>query len=483
MKRIYYALTGLCLQWLMPAAYAQQPFSVNNKTVTVYTTAKNTDYRLSKTNELKFVPKGQPVETEVSVFVDPAKKFQQVLGIGGALTDAVAETFYKIPKARQQELLNAYYNKQTGIGFTLARTHIQSSDFSSDSYSYIAQGDKDLKTFSVKHDEKYRIPFIKEAIRAAGGKLTLFVTPWSPPAFMKTNNDVLHGGKLKKEYSQYWANFYIKFIQTYEKIGIPIWGLSVQNEQMATQTWESCLYTAEDENEFIKRYLGPTLVKSEMAGKKLFIWDHNRDLMYQRASTILEDPETARYVWGVGYHWYETWTGAGPNFENERRVAEAFPDKKLMFTEGCNEQYDRSRLNDWALGERYGRSMVNDFNAGTVGWCDWNILLDEKGGPNHVGNYCFAPIHADTKTGELIYTNSYYYMGHFSKYVHPGARRIISSASRDQLETTAFMNTDGSIAVIVLNLGDAKIDYNMYVKNQAVKTTSLPHSIATLLIK
>ncbi len=489
MKICYAALLAAALQSMITPARAQsskgaQPFIAAGKTVTVYTTAKNSTYRLSKTGELHFTDKPQPVETEVFVYVDPSKKFQQLLGIGGALTDASAETFYKLPKAKQQEFMNAYYNKQTGIGYTLARTHMQSCDFSSASYSYVADNDKELKTFDVSHDEKYRIPFIKEAIKTAGGKLTTFATPWSPPAWMKTNNDVLHGGKLKKEYSQYWANFYIKFINTYEKKeGIPIWGLSTQNEPMATQTWESCLYTAQDELDFIKGYLGPTLQKAGMSSKKLIIWDHNRDLMYQRVSTILEDPAAAKYVWGIGYHWYETWTGAGPNFANERLTHEAFPNFNLMFTEGCVERYDRSKLMDWALGERYGQSMVNDFNAGTVGWCDWNVLLDEKGGPNHVGNFCFAPVHADTKTGELIYTNSYYYIGHFSKFVKPGARRIASAASRDQLQSTAFVNPDGSIAVIVLNLGDQEIKYSVDVQGKAAETTSMPHSIATLLIK
>ena len=164
-----------------------------------------------------------------------------------------------------------------------------------------------------------------------------------------------------------------------------------------------------------------------MGDKKLFIWDHNRDLIYQRASTVLEDPGAAKYIWGVGFHWYETWTGAGMALENTRRVAEAFPGKHLLFTEGCYEKFDFNRLNDWSLGERYGYSMINDFNAGTVGWTDWNILLDEKGGPNHVGNFCFAPVHADTRNGTLIYTNSYYYMGHFSKFIHPGAKRIASA--------------------------------------------------------
>jgi len=453
-------------------------FIVKSKTVTVYTTAENTDYRLSNTATLTFTEHGQPFETEACIFVDPSKTFQSVLGIGGALTDASAETFYKLPKDKQQEILNAYYNTKTGIGYTLGRTHMQSCDFSSDMYDYVAANDASLSTFNIDHDRKYRIPLIKEAIAAAGGKLTLFATPWSPPAWMKTNNNKLHGGKLKPEYFQAWANFYIKFIKAYEKEGIPIWGLSVQNEPMAVQTWESCLYTDEDERDFIKNYLGPTLHKDGMADKKLFAWDHNRDLMYQRASTIFEDPEASKYVWGIGFHWY-----VRDAFDNVKRVAEAFPTKNLMFTEGCLYPFDASKLNEWKYGELYGKSMVNDFNNGIVGWTDWNILLDENGGPNHVGNFCFAPIHADTKTGKLTYMNSFYYIGHFSKFVRPGAKRVISSSNRDQLLTTAFINKDNKLVVIVLNLTDEKLPYNLWIKGMTAGTTSLPHSITTLVVQ
>ena len=460
------------------------PYSAANKTVTVYLTAKNTTDRLTQqADKLHFTSKPQPVETEVAVFVDPSKTFQTMLGIGGALTDASAETFYKLPKDKQKELLTAYYDKTAGIGYTLGRTNIQSCDFSSASYSYVKEGDASLKSFDISHDMQYRIPFIKEVMAAAGGKLTLFASPWSPPGWMKTNNDVLHGGKLKPQYDQSWANFYVKFIKAYTKAGVPIWGLSVQNEPMATQTWESCLYTAEEERDFIKNFLGPTLAKAGMGSKHLIAWDHNRDLMYQRASTILEDPQAAKYVWGIGYHWYETWTGAGMNFENERLVARAFPDKPLIFTEGCAERFDLNNISSWDLGEKYGWSMINDFNAGTVGWTDWNVLLDEKGGPNHVGNFCFAPVHADTKTGQLIYTNSYYYIGHFSKFIRPGAKRIASAASRDMLQSTAYINPDGKIAVVVMNKTDKDIEYCLWIKGKAAKTNAPAHSIATLIVE
>ncbi len=198
-------------------------FSTTNKKVLVYTTADKTDYRISLTDSLKFTHMGQPVETQVCVFVDPSQKFQKLIGIGGALTDASAETFYKLPADKQKELLKAYYDPVNGIGYNLARTNINSCDFSSDSYTYVADNDASLKTFNLAHDEKYKIPFIKEVQKAANNHVTLFVTPWSPPAWMKENNDMAHGGKLKTEFMQSWANYYIKFIKAYEAKGMPVW--------------------------------------------------------------------------------------------------------------------------------------------------------------------------------------------------------------------------------------------------------------------
>ena len=153
-----------------------------------------------------------------------------------------------------------------------------------------------------------------------------------------------------------------------------------------------------------------------------------------------------------------------------------------MLTEGGNGDFNPQHINDWKLGENYGVNMINDFNNGAVAWTDWNILLDENGGPNHVSNFSFAPIHANTKEGTLQYTNSYYYIGHFSKFIRPGAKRIISSSNWGQLLTTAFVNTDGKLAVIVMNPSGEKLVYRMYVDKKAVEATSLPHSIATLVL-
>jgi len=447
------------------------------KNIAVYVTAKDTGQRLAKSEEIGFNDKFPPNEKEQDIFVDPSKTFQTVLGIGGALTDASAETFYKLPKDKQQEILRAYYDPQGGIGYSLGRTHIHSCDFSSESYTYVKDGDKELKSFDIAHDLKCRIPFIKQAIATAGTNFTLFISPWSPPAWMKDNNSMLHGGKLKPEYHETWAGYYSKFIQAYEKEGVPIWGLTVQNEPMASQTWESCIYTAEEERDFVKNYLGPTLQKAGFGDKKIIIWDHNRSLMYQRASLVLDDPAAAQYVWGVGFHWY-----VGDNFENVKRVKEAYPQTHLLFTEGCHGSYDIDKIDEWQWGELYAKSMINDFNNGAEGWTDWNVLLDERGGPNHVQNFCFAPIHADTKTGKLFYMNSYYYIGHFSKFIRPGAKRIISSSTTDKLLTTAFLNQDGKIAVVILNLSSQAQAFNLWLGGKATRTSSPAHSIITLVI-
>jgi glucosylceramidase len=262
-------------------------FSVDGKAVQVYTTAENTDQRLSAGPNQSFEEADQPLETEVAVFVNPNKTFQSLLGIGGAITDASAEVFALLPEDKQEELLKAYYDPEEGIGYTLCRTTIHSCDFSKESYTYVSDEDKELKTFSIDHDREFRIPMIKKATAAAGGELPLYVSPWSPPAFMKDSKNMLQGGKLLPEYRDAWALYYTKFIKAYEAEGMPIWGLTIQNEPMATQRWESCIYTAEEERDFLKNHLGPTMEREGLGDKKIIVWDHNRDLINHRANTIL----------------------------------------------------------------------------------------------------------------------------------------------------------------------------------------------------
>ena len=465
------------------STYAQglQNLTSKQKSIQVFTTAENTDLRLTLVKNLNFRSSQQPVESEISIFVNPTQSFQNFMGIGGAITDASAEVFAKLSSAKQEELLAAYYDTKNGIGYSLLRTSIHSSDFASGSYTYIEEGDQELKTFSIDHDKTYRIPMIKRAIQTAGGKLLLYASPWSPPSFMKSNGTMLQGGTLLPEFYQAWANYYAKFVKAYEKEGMPIWGITIQNEPMATQKWESCLFTADAERNFLKNYLGPTMEKQGLGTKKIVVWDHNRDLMNQRANVIFDDPEASKYAWGMGFHWYETWAGGQPMFDNVRKVYEAYPSKNLLFTEGCVERFDSKKYQFWGNAERYGSAMINDFNNGTVGWTDWNILLDENGGPNHKGNFCFAPIHADMNTGELIYTPSYYYIGHFSKFIRPDAKRISTASSRSNLLSTTFKNPDGSIVTIVMNSTTDTIKYNLIVDKEKTIVEIPAHAIQSLV--
>lgn len=450
------------------------------KAATVYTTAETTDLRLSKTAELKFDKSEQPLENEISVFVNPKREFQTFIGIGGAITDASAEVFAKLSPGQQELLLDAYFSEK-GINYKIIRTSIHSADFGSGSFTYIDEGDAELKTFSIDHDRKFRLPMIQRAVAKIGDDYVFYASPWSPPAFMKTNNNMLQGGKLLPEYRQTWADYYVRFIQAYEKEGLNVWGVTVQNEPMAVQRWESCIYTAEEERDFVRDYLGPTFEKEGFSDKNIVIWDHNRDLISHRANTVFEDKEAAKYIWGIGFHWYETWAGGAPKWENLANVKASYPEMNLLFTEGCQEGFDRDHYQRWSNAERYGESMINDFNCGTVGWTDWNILLNENGGPNHVQNFCFAPIHADTQNDSLIMTPTYYYIGHFSKFIKLDAKRISTTTSHTDILATSFRNPDGEMVTVVMNKTDKIIDFKLIIGKESLKVSIAPHAIQTLL--
>ncbi len=410
-----------------------------------------------------------------AVWVDASRQFQAIEGFGGAFTEAAAISWLALNEAKREEFLRDYFHISEGHGYTFCRVHMNSCDFSLGNYAHVEQsGDVDLESFSIHRDHLSLIPFIQAAQKVAPKPIKLLVSPWSPPGWMKSNGQMNHGGKLLPQYREAWAKCYVKFIQAYSALGIPIWGVSVQNEPAATQRWDSCIYSAEEERDFVRDWLGPQLHAAGLQDIKIVVWDHNRDLMVQRASTVYSDLAASKYVWGAGFHWY-----GEDHFDHVQLLHDAWPDKHLLFTEGCQE--GGSHRHSWALGERYAHSIINDLNRWTVGWIDWNLALNLDGGPNHVNNLCSAPILIDTQQNTFEHQSSYYYIGHFTRFIKPDARRILCAASAMALEATAFVNPDGQIVVIVMNKSDQFWDYSLQINSDLSSQRLPPHSIATYL--
>lgn len=437
-------------------------------------TSRDSGERLSYQGEL--AAGTNPAASQTAVKLDPSKTYQTIIGFGGAFTEAAAYTLSRISPDKRAEVISKYFDPEQGLGYTIGRVHIHSCDFALGNYTYVEDNDTELKTFDISHERKWVLPLIHDAVKIAGQDITMLASPWSPPAWMKTNGEMNNGGQLKPEFREAWALYYTKFIKAFRAEGVPIWGISVQNEPAAVQTWDSCIYSGEEERDFVRDHLGPTMHREDLADVNILIWDHNRDLMVERASAVLSDPEAAKYVWGTGFHWY-----VSEAFEEVGKVHDLFPDKHLLFTEGCQE--GGVKLGEWFTGERYGRNIIGDLNNWTEGYLDWNLVLDETGGPNHVNNLCDAPIIADTVTDTIHYNSSYYYIGHFSKFIRPGAVRIGLESDITGLSMTAFQNVDGSIAVVVQNEGDEAQDFAMELGTEAISDTMSAHSIATYLIK
>lgn len=407
----------------------------------------------------------------------PEAVFQTIYGFGGALTESAGYVFSKIDPQAQKEILDAYYGKD-GLGYTMARTHIDSCDFSIGHYAAMDDpNDTELATFSLDRAQQYVLPLFARANEVAGKPLVTMLTPWSPPAFMKTNDDRDHGGYLREEYYPLWARYICKYIQEYRAKGIDVRLLSVQNEPKAIQIWDSCLFTAAQEREFIRGHLAPELRRAGLSDVSLLIWDHNKERAYDRARDVISDSEMDSLVDGVAVHWY-----SGDHFEALELIKKAFPNKRIIFSEACVEYLVLSEQNQLINAQMYAHEIIGSLNGGLDTFLDWNIILDQNGGPNHVNNYCDAPVMCNLDTGRWSKNLSYYYIGHFSKYIKPQAVRIGCSRFTQELEVTAVQNPDGSLCTVVMNPQDADISFTLRIKGKLCKLTAKAHSINTCII-
>lgn len=432
-----------------------------------------TDYRAGKLWEEK-VHEAEEVQDCMHVInVYPDVTYQTIREFGGAFTESAAHNYAGMGADKKKELIQAYFG-QDGLRYHFGRIHMNSCDFALGNYAYVEDGDEELKTFSIAHDYEEIIPMIRDAQKESGGNLELLMSPWSPPAFMKTNGEMNHGGKLKREYYQLWAAYFVKFIKAYREAGIPIGFLTVQNEPMAVQTWDSCIYTSEEEALFVREYLGPALEQAGLSDIGIFVWDHNKEEAYQRFKEVMADAETRRYIKGAAVHWY-----TGDHFEAVELIRKQYPDKEVFFTEGCVEYSRFADSGEVQKAEMYAHDILGNLCAGVSASFDWNLLLDTEGGPNHVGNFCAAPILCNAAEDTYEKRLSYYYIGHFSRHIDPGAVRIGTTRYSDAVEAAAFLNPDGGRTLVLLNKTDKEAPVTVREAGYGVETVLAPHSIHT----
>lgn len=399
---------------------------------------------------------------------------QQIEGFGGAFTEASVYNYENLSKESKAEFLTAYF-KEEGLRYNMGRVHINSCDFALENYTYVKEGDMTLDTFDISHDEKSIIPLLKEAMHEQD--MHFLASPWSPPAYMKTNEEMNHGGKLKEEFYGLWAEYFIKYIKAYQKAGIDIKYVTIQNEPEAVQTWDSCIYTATEEGIFVRDYLAPALKKAGLTNIEIFIWDHNKEAVYERVTNTFLVAGSRELVNGVAVHWY-----TGDHFDGIRAVKKAYPEMKVFFTEGCVEYSRFAGSGEVEKAEMYAHDILGNLKAGIEAFIDWNLLLDEKGGPNHVGNFCAAPIMYNG-IGGIEKRLSYYYIGHFSRYIKRGAIQIMTTCYTDKVETVAFINPDGEKVLVVLNKSEHDVPVTIRETSYGIETNIEKHSIYTFLWK
>ena len=409
------------------------------------------------------------------VNIYPQVTYQTVDCFGGAITDAVGSVLSALPTETSEQIISSYFGKD-GIGYSAIRTHMDSCDFSTSPYSALTDAaDTELCSFSISRDEQRILPWIKTAYRAAGRSLPVILTPWSPPAFMKTNGCRVGGGHLKAEYRRLWAKYICRYISEYRERGINVSAISVQNEPNAVQTWESCIYSAEEERQFIADALYPEMQRFGLTDTDIYIWDHNKERIFDRACEEINH-DTTDIIAGLAFHWY-----SGDHFDALRLVREQFPDKKLLFTEGCIE-YSRCSDDQLINAQRYAHDMIGNFNAGMNGFLDWNICLDGQGGPNHVNNFCEAPVMCRWEDGSMEYKLSFDYIAHFSSYIRPGAKRTAVTKYSDRLDCTAFLDPDGSVVTVLLNRENSDLNAIVRIGGRLISAKLPAGSIATMVI-
>mmetsp|Transcript_95634 Transcript_95634/g.276313 ORF Transcript_95634/g.276313 Transcript_95634/m.276313 type:complete len:611 (-) Transcript_95634:312-2144(-) len=475
-------------------------------TVSVFRSAKGVGELLHQLADLELKPDFE-FRDGPTIDIDTSAQSQEIIGFGGAITEASASVFAKLKPHLQDEVIEKYFGL-SGLGLTIGRVHINSCDFALGNYDFDGVPDDwELKHFdhNLTHDKGILIPLIARAVRKAEDahrRLRLLATPWSPPAWMKQSGEMNSSSQpcLKDRAHRPWAEYIATWISDMKLAGLPIWALTVQNEPTNNPAWEACLTTPEEEAKWIAQHLGPVMSKRhpEVA---IFAVDDQKHLLLDFLYAVMGREDAAKYVSGAAFHWY-----TGDWFDRVKTAHQQWPNLILLASEATYERrmWEQGRTetySDWRFGEGYAHDIIGDLNTGTAGWTDWNIILDKSGGPNHVGNVCDAAVVADVEQQKLFFHPQFFYMGHFSKFILPGSKHVASvvegakpeyeqgtaagpygtCTGKHGLETTAALRPDGQLVVVVLNCAAEDISFKLRADGSAVLATAPQRSITTFV--
>ncbi len=413
-----------------------------------------------------------PGETENKVVnIYPECTDQTFTGFGGAITEATASVYAKMSAKQKKELLRAYFSAER-MNYQFLRIHIDSCDFCIEQYDgYTESGAPDFTRM-----EKWILPMLRDAETAAGRKIPVMLSPWSPPAFMKTNGRREGGGKLKPEYNDAYADYLCRYIRHMRDLGFTVDRVSLQNEPKAVQTWDSCIFTAQEEKIFLRDHFYPALKRYSLTDLEIYLWDHNKERVYEWMRDII-DSETDKMVAGACFHWY-----SGDHFDALDLCRRAFPDKKLLVSESCIEYrfYDKGDVTGSSV--KLCHELIGDLNHGTSAFCDWNLVLDETGGPNYVGNFCLAPFIFDRSKKTLSPTLLQSYYETFARAIPPLSVRVAVTRYSDDVDATAWKRPDGSLTLVLLNRTGLKQDVTVRLNDCEADASVEPYGIASFVI-
>lgn len=457
-------------------------------------------------NKLSEITEFEASDSAVKVVILADEKHQTITGIGGSFTKASASLWAKMNPEKQKEIIEAYFG-ESGAKYSLTRTHINSCDFSPYNYAYaMVAGDTHLVNFSIEEDLKDLIPMIKAAKANSKNGFEIISSPWTAPPWMKDNNS-WRGGKLAPAYYETWALYFSKYLSSYQKEGIKIWGITTENEPLGNDSnWESMHFSPLEMQNFVENFLGPKL-KNDGHEVKILGFDQNRDeAMKNWVDVMFAADVKNQYYDGTAIHWYASTYDYFP--EALQYVHKKAPGKHIIQTEACIDAEPPRWQNDawywskeakdwgwdWAPEDqkylhpkyvpvfRYAGDIIGCLNNWVDGWVDWNMVLDKQGGPNWAKNWCNAPVIVDTSTQEIYYTPLYYTMAHFSKFIRPGAVRIGFQVADPELQVTAAQNPDGSIAVVLFNPQEKGKAIELNMAGEMVSFTINAKAIQTLII-